>query len=211
MKRLNLIIPVLLAIFGTDCKKEEPELKAQVSVEVVDNQTGAPLEGVRYSMKVGNISKEGKTGADGIVRADTRDIGFYFLLNLEKNGYLPNNFIRTKINLGDSVHYVARLFAFDSVIKLEAENNKPTIEPLWFNLKNGAATVYAGEHYDQFIYGVPLTLYPYEKRTYYVGVVSDDAVSIFWSWDEVEHIHAIPFKDVVIPVRGDTLVYKVTN
>jgi len=218
MQTLNVILLSALAVMSLCCKSDpEPQAITYLTIQVVDDVTGGPLGNVNSTILFFNTT----TGFSNPVYATTRPDGKINLqffeevrleyMNCELEGYVGKYVANVVYTAGDSNLVEARMSRYDGAIRLDVENTSAATDSLYFTLRSGVVIRESGNENDQFKGDYPIIVQPGEQKTYHIQTVAEDAVSIFWSWDNTESIALIPFRHVVIPPRGDTLVYKVTN
>lgn len=212
----SLILLGLTAILS--CKKNDPAPEyTYIELDVVDNVSNGLLSKVEYeiyyetSIKGNSFTIHGATGDDGKIISTSANDTFPDFMYIYKNGYIPKLNFALKMKPGDSILQEIRMHRYDGVLKINVENHKNKQDSLWLAVRNGVVIADMGASYNQFGATKPLILSPLEKRTFYVDVVSNDPVSIYWEWGGHYLPYQIPFKNVVIPAIGDTLVYKVVN
>lgn len=218
MKKALVLLLYGCIITCLSCKKDKVLQEATyLAFRVVDDVTSEPLPNVNATVQLLNINTGTyrtfyeTTRADGLI-----EISFYNELRLEYlhcflDGYVPKLNAGVQYLPGDSIETEARMARYDGVIRLDVENTSAATDSLYFTLRSGAVIRESGNSHDQFTQGYPLIIQAGEKKSYHIQTVAEDAVSMYWAWYNPESIALLPFQHVVIPPRGDTLVYKVTN
>lgn len=215
--RVLLLCSILLLLLTIHCKKKEDESSATtVQFRVTDYKTQQPLAGVIFSIFSASSNTVTHLGTDtsssgGIVKVQLDSVKPPFFFNMTKANYVPRQFNNLEIKLDLPNEGNISMRRFDAVVRLEATNLHDTPDSLFFDLKNGGVIESIGEYAQQFPIVNPLALQPHQTLILNIPALGDDPATIRWSWDPATSISNIPFKSVVIPVAGDTLVYKVTN
>lgn len=218
MKKIYILLLSGLTITCLNCKsdKEMPEI-TYLTIQMVDDVTGTPLGNVNSTIQLFNTA----TGFSNPIYSTTKPDGKINLqffeevrleyMNCEREGYVGKYTANVVYTAGDSNLVEARMSRYDGVIRLEVENTSAETDSLYFTLRSGVVIRESGNQNDQFKGDYPIIIQPGEQKTYHIITVAEDAVSLYWSWDNTESIALIPFRNVVIPPRGDTLVYKLTH
>lgn len=218
MQTVNIILLSALAVMSLHCKSDPaPQTITYLTIQVVDDVTSGPLGNVNSTIQLYNTV----TGFSNPIYSTTKPDGKINLqffeevrleyMNCEREGYVGKYVATVVYTAGDSNLVETRMSRYDGVIRLDVENTSAATDSLYFTLRSGVVIRESGNQNDQFSGDYPIIIQPGEQKTYHIITVAEDAVSLYWSWDNMESIALIPFRNVVIPPRGDTLVYKVTH
>lgn len=218
---IKSVFPALLLLTmlaGTRCKKDA-ESVSYLHITFVDGKTDAPIDRVNWSATFfdpvtgTSYTNERQTGPDGKLSLEIKEGIILSSLFAYREGYGSSYNYNYGFNFipGGATDMKINMYRYDCTIQLELKNSKAVPDSVNVRLGNGLLFSSNGLAFDQFPYGLPFNVNPFETQTYFIPAVSDDPVSFFWSWNAEEWSADLPLKDVKILAENDTLIYTISN
>lgn len=217
MKPIYYTFLLAAIISGFQCKKDDPLPKTYVTIEFVDSKTGQPLDMVScyigfYNFETGaGYTADKVTGPDGKINLEITDSANPISIDALREGYGAKSSGLTQIIRGETNRIVIPMYRFNCTIRLDVKNNTAQTDSVYIRVENGLLMGSGVFSSPQFLYYTPIEVLPSEPLTYYVRAISDDPVSMFWSWTANEWSAELPLKNVLILAENDTLVYTISN
>lgn len=217
MKSIYRIVLFTAILTGFQCRKDDPVPKTDVSLEFVDSVTGEPLNQVScyisfYNSETGaGFTNDRVTGPDGKINLEIIDSTYPIWVDAHCTGYGAKSTGFPKLIIGELNRIVISMYRFNCTIRLEVKNNTAQTDSVYIRVENGLLISAGLFSSAQFPYYTPIKVQPSETQTYYVPAISDDPVSMFWSWKPYEWSAELPLKNVLILAENDTLTYTISN